>query len=137
MKSLSFNVSLAIAIGGLVAAMALVFPWAQENANPWLIGCIVASVLGGVVLVVKANLIGLNVSGAAAVRAVLTAQVAGLVLRVVGVGLGAVVMVKAEWSPMAFVIPFFLVSLAQQALEMKSLLAIRNPAQPVKSEVTP
>jgi hypothetical protein len=137
-KTLTTSLPATLAIGGIAASMVLVLPWAKENASAWLLGSLVAAILGAIVLVVKLQFTSFGLTGTAAIKAVITAQVIGFFLRLVGVGVGVLAMKQNELSLFAFVVPFFVVSLSQQVLETRSLLS-RGPAKPpVKSsEVTP
>jgi hypothetical protein len=136
-KSLTSTLPLTLAIGGLAAAAALVLPFEAGSKTSWLIGALAAAVTGAVVLTLKLAVAAPStMTGAAAMKAVLTAQMLSLFVRLIAVGVGAFVLKQNELSPIMFVFSFALVSLGQQFLEAKSLLA-RAPAKSVKSEVTP
>ncbi len=129
------SLPLTIALGGLVAALVFVLPFDGDGRISWLLGALVSSLLGALVLVVKVQLSPPGLSGAAALKALLAAQGLGFMLRLLAVGVGAVAIKQGELSPFAFVISFFVVSLAQQVLETRSLLAAHHPVK--SSEVTP
>lgn len=135
MKKLSTMLPLTIALGGVVAALVFVLPLDAAGQTSWLIGSLVSSLLGALALVVKTQLAPQGVSGAAALKGLLAGQGLAFMLRLMAVGVGAVALKQAELSPFAFVISFFVVSLAQQVLETRSLLAATNPVK--SSEVTP
>lgn len=121
MKSLTTMLPLTIGIGALVAAMVFVFPMG-EGQTPWLIGSLLSAVIGALTLTVKSLLSTPDLKGTAALRALLTAQGLAFMLRLMAVGVGAFAMNANGLSPMQFVISFFVVSLAQQVLETRSLL---------------
>lgn len=134
MKSLTTTLPLTLAIGGLVAALSLVLPFEQASQTSWLIGALVAAGTGAIVLTLKLMLAApSSATGMAAMKAVLTAQMLAIFVRLIAVGAGAFALKGGEFSPIMFVFAFALASLGQQFLEARSLLA-RNP---VKSEVTP
>ncbi|MGV3622333.1 MAG: hypothetical protein ACO1OB_16060 [Archangium sp.] len=122
MKSLTTLLPLTIGIGALVAAMVFVFPMG-EGQTPWLIGSLLSAVIGALTLTVKSLLSAPDLKGTAALRALLTAQGLAFMLRLMAVGVGAFAMNANGLSPMQFVISFFVVSLAQQVLETRSLLS--------------
>lgn len=122
MKSLTITLPLAFGIGALCAAMVFVFPMG-DSQTPWLIGSLLSAVVGGLTLTVKSLLSAPDLKGTAALRALLTAQGLAFMLRLMAVGVGAFAMQANGMSPMPFVISFFVVSLAQQVLETKSLLS--------------
>lgn len=115
---------LTLALGGVVAALVFVLPMDEGSRTSAWIGALVAALLGGVAMVIKTQLSGLGLTGTAAMKALITAQGLTFMLRLIAVGVGAVALKPHdELSPMAFVIAFFAVSLPQQALETRSLLA--------------
>lgn len=118
---------LTLALGALVAALVFVFPLG-DGQTAWLTGALVSAVVGALTLSVKSLLSTPGLSGAAALKALLTAQGLAFMLRLVAVGIGAFALVQNGQSAMPFVISFFVVSLAQQVLETRSLLA----TQPTK-----
>ncbi|MFT3713726.1 MAG: hypothetical protein QM817_39205 [Archangium sp.] len=140
MKSLSATLPLTLAIGGLAAALSLVLPFEASSKTSWLIGALAAAFTGALVLTLKLLVAGPSstgtMSGAAAMKSVLTAQMLSIFVRLIAVGLGAFLLKQNELSPIMFVFAFALVSLGQQFLEARALLA-RTPVKPVKSEVTP
>jgi hypothetical protein len=136
MKSLTTTLPLTLAIAGLVAGLLVVLPFEQASSVSWLIGALSAAVVGAVVLVLKLTVASPSLTGTAAMKALLTAQVLSFFVRLIAVGVGAVLLLQSERSPVMFVFSFALASLGQQFLEARSLLA-RNPVKPVKSEVTP
>lgn len=137
MKTLGTSLPLSLAIGGVVALLLFALPLSPEDARAWLLGAMVSSVIGVVSLVLKTKL-SAGLTGTAAIKALLTAQVSSFLLRLLGVGAGAFAMKQQELSPLLYVVSYFLVSLPQQVLETKSLLAKSPAPAPAKSsEVTP
>jgi len=123
MKSLSTMLPLTLALGGVVAALAFVLPLDTSSRDSALLGALIASAAGAVTMVLK-NLLGKGLTGNAALKALMTAQGLSFLLRLLAIGLGAIVVRQNEaLSAMAFVIAFFVVSLGQQALETRSLLS--------------
>lgn len=122
MKSLATTLPLTLGLGALVAALVYVFPLG-EGQTPWLVGALVSALVGALTLAVKSLLSAPDLKGAAALRALLTAQGLAFMLRLIAVGLGAFALQQNGLAPMPFVISFFVVSLAQQVLETRSLLA--------------
>ncbi len=118
---------LTLALGALVAALVFVLPLGDGQTS-WLVGALVSAVVGALTLSVKSLLSTPGLSGAAALKALLTAQGLAFMLRLVAVAIGAFALVQNGQSAMPFVISFFVVSLAQQVLETRSLLA----TQPTK-----
>jgi hypothetical protein len=131
-KSLSSTLPLTLALAGLVGAVVAVLPLEHVERTSGFIGVLAAAVLGAVVLVLKTQLGALSLTGTAALKALMTAQGLSFLLRLIVVGVGAFAL-KADSSPMAFVIAFFAVSLPQQALETRALL--RGTTQMKSSEV--
>lgn len=114
---------LTLALGGVVAALAFVLPLEAGTQTSALIGALVASVLGAVAMVLKTQL-GRGLTGNSALKALMTAQGLAFMLRLLAVGLGAIMIKQDEaLSSMAFVIAFFVVTLGQQLLETRSLLS--------------
>ena len=134
MKALNITLPLTLAFGGAVAVAALVLPLAPEVRSSALIGALVASLFGGLAMVIKTLLSGEGSNGAGAVKWLLMAQGASFTLRLVGVVAGAVALKVLNLSAVAFVIAFFVVSLCQQLLETRALLAGLTP---VKSSKVP
>ena len=129
MKSLNTMLPLTLALGGVVAALAFVLPMDVGSRTSALIGALVASVLGAVALVLKTQL-GKGLTGTAALKVTMTTLGLSFMLRLMAVGLGAVVIKQnPELSPFAFVIAFFVVSLSQQVLETRSLLSSATPVK--------
>lgn len=124
---------LSLAIAGAVGAAVMVLPLEAVDRTSALIAVLAAACLGSVALVLKTQLGALNLQGTAALKALMVAQGLSFFLRLIVVGVGAFAL-KAELSPMAYVIAFFAVSLPQQALETKALL--RGTIQMKSSEVT-
>ncbi len=129
MKKLTSMIPLTILLGGLVAALVGVLPLDEAGKTSWLLGALVSSLLGVLTLVLKTQLSVPGLTGAAALKALLAAQGLAFMLRLIAVGVGAVAVNQAALSPVAFVIAFFVVSLAQQVLETKSLLTALNPVK--------
>ena len=129
MKSLNTMLPLTLALGGVVAALAFVLPMDSGSRTSALIGALVASALGAVSLVLKTQL-GKGLTGTAALKVTMTTLGLSFMLRLMAVGLGAVVIKQnPELSPFAFVIAFFVVSLSQQVLETRSLLSSATPVK--------
>ena len=123
MKSLSTMLPLSLAFGGVVATLAVVLPMDASSHTSAVLGASIASAAGAVTMVLK-TVLGRGLTGNAALKALMTAQGLAFMLRLLAVGLGAVVLRQDEsLSAMAFVIAFFVVSLGQQALETRSLLS--------------
>jgi hypothetical protein len=121
-----------LALGGVVAASAMLLPLEAGTRTSALIGALVAAALGALAIVLKTQL-GKGLTGAAALKVMMTSLGLTFMLRLLAVGLGAVVLKQDEaLSPMAFVIAFFISSLLQQVLETRSLLS-SLPASPVNS----
>lgn len=120
---------LTLALGGVVAALAFVLPIEAGSRTSALIGALVASALGAIALVLKTQL-GKGLTGTAALKVTMTTLGLSFMLRLMAVGLGAVVLKQnPELSPFAFVIAFFVVSLSQQVLETRSLLSSATPVK--------
>ena len=134
MKAALQMLPLTLALGGLAAAVTLVLRFEPVAQTSWLIGCLVAAVLGAITLVLKTAFTGMGLTGMAALKALMTAQMLAFFLRLLVVGVGAFGLQQNGLSAMHFVISFFVVSLAQQALETRSLLSARNPVK--SSEAT-
>ncbi|HEY1088903.1 MAG TPA: hypothetical protein VGE37_14465, partial [Archangium sp.] len=130
---LSTTLPLTLAIAGVVGVAAMVLPMEAVDRTSAFIAVLAAACLGSVALVLKTQLGALNLQGTAALKALMVAQGLSFFLRLIVVGVGAFAL-KAEYSPMAYVIAFFAVSLPQQALETKALL--RGTIQMKSSEVT-
>lgn len=134
-KSLATTLPLTLALGGLVAGVALLLPLEAESRTSSLIGALLASLVGGLVMVIKSQLAGAGLAGPASVKSLLTAQVSTFLLRLLAVGVGAAVLKGRELSPVAFAIAFMVVSLLQQMLETHHLLAGTTRSARVKPEV--
>lgn len=129
MKSLNTMLPLTLALGGVVAALAFVLPIDVGSRTSALIGALVASGLGAVALVLKTQL-GKGLTGTAALKVTMTTLGLSFMLRLMAVGLGAVVLKQhPPLSVFAFVIAFFVVSLSQQVLETRSLLSLATPVK--------
>lgn len=123
-KSLNTMLPLTLALGGVVAILVLALPMETTVRTSAMLGTLVSSVIGALVMALKSLLTRGNVAGTAALKALMTAQVLAFMLRLIAVGVGAVAVKQNEaLSPMAFVIAFFVVSAAQQMLETRNLLA--------------
>ena len=123
MKPLSTQLLTTLAIAAAGAAVVMLLPLAGVAHDSALLGALGASLLGVVAMVLKTQL-GKGLTGNAALRALVTAQGLAFMLRLLAVGASAIVIKDSEaLSPAPFVITFFVVSLAQQALETRSLLA--------------
>ncbi len=129
MKSLNTMLPLTLALGGVVAALAFLLPMDEGSRTSALIGALVASALGAVSLILKTQL-GKGLTGTAALKVTMTTLGLSFMLRLMAVGLGAVVIKQnPALSPFAFVIAFFVVSLSQQVLETRSLLSSATPVK--------
>lgn len=137
MKSLAANLAVTLALGGLVAALVDVFPLEAGLRQSALLGAAVSTVLGAVALLIKTQLAAVVTRGTAAVKALVTGQTLAFLLRLLAVGVGAFALKQdTAQSPIAFVVAFFAVYLAQQFVEVRSLLAVHGgPAK--SSEVSP
>lgn len=131
MKSLATTLPLTLALGGLVGAVVAVLPLEAADRTSALVGVLVAAGLGAGVLALKTQLAGAGLAGTAAVKALVAAQGLSFLLRLVAVGVGAFALRGWGFSPIAYVLAFFAVSLPQQALETRSLL--RGSTTPLKS----
>ena len=129
MKSLTTTILLSLSVGALVAAAALLAQLSEVQGS-WLLGAIVASVTGVITLALKATLGNAKLEGTAALKALLAAQGAAFGLRLLAVGVGAFAVKGYAGSPPAFVISFLAVSLAQQVIEARSLLAAPKVSTP-------
>jgi hypothetical protein len=111
-----------VALSGLVGVCAMVLPLDEGTKTSALIGALAASVMGTLVIVLKTQL-GKGLTGAAALKVMMTSLGLTFMLRLLTVAMGAIVLKQSEsLSPIAFVIAFFISSLLQQLLEMRSLL---------------
>lgn len=134
MKTLNAMLASTLALAGVVGVCAMVLPLDEGTRTSALIGALAASVMGALVIVLKTQL-GKGLTGAAALKVMMTSLGLTFMLRLLTVGLGAVVMKQhASLSPFAFVIAFFVSSLLQQALETRSLLS-SLPANKSQSQV--
>lgn len=132
MKPLNTTLPLTLALGGVVAVGAVALPLEPDARASVLIGALVASLLGGLAMVLKTLRSGEGMSGGAAVQSLLIAQASSFTLRLLGVAVGALALRQRGLSPVAFVIAFFIVSLAQQLLETRTLLASLTPVKSSK-----
>ena len=128
MKTLNAMLASSIALSGVVGVCAMVLPvffkgMDEGTKTSALIGALAASVMGALVIVVKTQL-GKGLTGAAALKVMMTSLGLTFMLRLLTVAMGAIVLKQHEsLSPIAFVIAFFVSSLLQQALETRSLLS--------------
>lgn len=134
MKTFLHKLPLTLALGGIAAAVVLVLKLEPVDQTSWLIGCLVGSLFGVITLFLKTQFTTLGLTGNAALKALMAAQGLTFMLRIIAVGVGAFATKQNGLSPVLFVVSFFVVSLAQQVLETKSLLAARNPVK--SSEAT-
>lgn len=122
MKPLNSMLVSTLALGGVVGVLAMVLPMEEGMKTSALIGALAASVMGVLAIVLKTQL-GKGLTGAAALKVMMTSLGLTFMLRLLTVGLGAMVVKQDEaLSPFAFVIAFFVSSLLQQALETRSML---------------
>jgi hypothetical protein len=132
-KSFGFSLGLSVLAGALVALGVAVFPLEAGLRSSAFLGVGVGAVIGVLSLIIKTQLVALLPGSRGGLQAVLTGQVLTFLLRLLAVGAGALALHGDEQSsPVAFVLTFFLVYLAQQFVEVRSLLAMRA----VKPEVT-
>ena len=132
MKSLSSRLPLTIALGGVVAVLVMLLPLEALLRTSAMLGAIAAALVGAVAMVIKFRFSGEGLKGTASVGVLMLAQGLAFMLRLLVLGVGAIVLkVTQTLDPSGFIIAFFVVSLAQQALEARTLLV----AAPVKSEV--
>lgn len=129
MKSPTSTVLLSLSVGALVASAALLAQLSDVQGS-WLLGAMVASVTGIVTVALKSTISNAKLEGAAALKALLAAQGAAFGIRLVAVGVGAFAVKGYAGSPPAFVISFLVVSLAQQVIEARSLLAAPKVSTP-------
>lgn len=129
MKALSTTLPLTLAFGGVVALLAMVLPLEPEARTAALVGALLAALCGGLSMVIKMLLTGPGLTETGAVKALIVAQGSSFMLRLLAVMTGALAIRKLDLSVVAFVIPFFVVSLAQQALETRTLLASATRAK--------
>lgn len=127
MKSLPLTLALVVLLGVAVAALVSALGFEEGERLSAHLGVLVATGLGLVSLLVKTQLAGRITEGQAGLKALLVAQGFSFLLRLLAVAAGIFALrSEPSASPIAFVITFFVVSLAQQALEMRSLLAARS-----------
>jgi hypothetical protein len=127
-KSLALTLSLVVALGVVAAGFVWGAGFDDGTRLSALVGVLAGTVMGLVSLLVKTQLAGRISQGIAGLKALLAAQGVSFFLRLLALAAGLLgLRGEPSTSPMAFVIAFFAVSLGQQALEMKSLLAARNP----------
>jgi hypothetical protein len=122
MKNFTTTMLITLALGAVVSGLTSVLPFDEAGRSAWWLGALIASVLGLLTLVIKTQLSGGGLKGTAAMKALVTAQVLSFMLRLIAVGVGALALKLNDGSPMTFVIAFFIVSLAHQALETRTLL---------------
>ena len=121
-----------VALGGVVAVLVMLLPLEALQRTSAMGGAIAAALVGAVAMVVKFRFSGEGLKGPGAVGVLMLAQGLAFMLRLLVLGVGAILLkVTQTLDPSAFIIAFFVVSLAQQALEARTLLV----AAPVKSEV--
>lgn len=123
MKTLNAMLASTVALSGLVGVCAMVLPLDEGMKTSALIGALASSVMGTLVIVLKTQL-GKGLTGAAALKVMMTSLGLTFMLRLLTVAMGAIVLKQNEsLSPIAFVIAFFISSLLQQLLETRSLLS--------------
>lgn len=132
MKNFATALVLELLIVALVGGAVMVLSLGAGERAAALLGVGVSGLLGALALLVKTQVAKLSTKG---VKQLLSAQVSMFLLRLVAVGVGALALRGDEASsPVAFVLAFFAVYLGQQVVEVRSVLAVRQPA---KSGVTP
>lgn len=129
MKTLSTTLPLTLAFGGVVALGAMALPLEPQARTAALVGALLAALFGGLSMVIKTLLTGPGLTERGAVKALIVAQGSSFMLRLLAVLTGALAIRKLDLSVVAFVIPFFIVSLAQQALETRTMLASTTRAK--------
>ncbi len=128
MKSLALTLSLVVALGAVAAGFVWAAGFEPGVRLSALVGVLAGTAMGLLTVLIKTQLAGRVSHGLPGLKALLAAQGITFALRLVGLAAGLVGLHgEPASSPIAFVIAFFAVSLGQQALEMKSLLAARNP----------
>lgn len=133
MKSLWFNLGLIAAMGALAALVVSALPLEPGVRFSALVGLAVSTLVGHGALSLKVRLASLAPQGGAGVQALLVGMVVSFLLRLFVAGGGALALnAKPDRSPAAFLLAFFALYLAQQFLEVRTLLA----ARPAKPEVT-
>jgi hypothetical protein len=123
-KALSTRLPLTVALGGVVAVLAMLLPLEPLVRTSALIGAIASALVGAVAMVVKFRFSGEGLKGPNAVGVLMLSQGLAFMLRLLVLGVGAIVLkLTATLDPSGFVIAFFVVALAQQALEARTLLS--------------
>lgn len=133
MKPPSSNLMAMALIGAGVAVGAALMPLDPGARLSALVGTAAATLVGGYVLMMKTR--GPRGGGTGGLKTLLSRHVAALLLRLGTVGLGAgLVHVATQLPPSGFVIAFLVTYLAQQVIEMRSLLSLDGHAK--NSEVS-
>jgi hypothetical protein len=128
MKSLALNLSLVVLLGAVAAGLVSGLGLDDGTRLSAYVGVLAGTAMGLLTLLIKTQLAGRVSGGISGVKALVAALGVTFFLRLLGIAAGLVGLHgEPSASPIAFVIAFFAVSLGQQALEMKSLLAARNP----------
>lgn len=131
MSGLVPAVAVSLGAGALGAAVLLVAPLEGQARTGALLGVAASSLVGLTALLLKAWLTrGLMKAPkeVQALRGLLQMQGLSLGLRVVGVGVGALVLRLAGLDAVAFVLAFFVVYLVQQVVEVRYVLAAQRAA---------
>jgi hypothetical protein len=112
--------------GALAAVAVALFPLEPGPRSSAMLGVAVGTIVGLLAIVIKTQLVALAPAGSTGVQAVLAGQVLTFFLRLLAVGVGALALHQNPLaSPVAYVLTFFTVYLAQQFVEVRSLLAAR------------
>lgn len=128
MKSLTLTLSLVVALGVVAGALVSGLGLDEGTSLSAYVGVLTGTAMGLLTLLIKTQLAGRITGGIAGVKALVAGLGVTFFLRLLGIAAGLIGLHgNPAASPIAFVIAFFAVSLGQQALEMKSLLAARNP----------
>ncbi len=108
--------------GVAVVLVCLALPLDTAAELSGLIGASISGVVGLVTLTIKKRLGSLG-TGAHGLRLLLSAQVSALMIRLLAVGVGAIaIKTNSGLSLISYLTAFFSVYVAQQLIEMRSLL---------------
>lgn len=134
MKNFATALVLELLIAAVAGAVVLGLGLGAGDRSSALLGVGVGGLLGVLSLLVKTQVAKLATTKG--IKQLLSAQVSMFVLRLVAILVGALLLKQdPASSPIAYVLAFFAVYLGQQVVEVKSVLAVRQPAK--SSGVTP
>jgi hypothetical protein len=123
-KALGVGIGLIVVAGALAALGVALMPLEPAVRASAYFGAGLGTALGLVALSFKTWLVRNAPPGKGGIKALMTGQVVTFLMRVLAIGAGAIaVHADPAASPVAFVVTFFLVYLAQQFVEVRSLLA--------------